>query len=131
MKITLLLAESASAHPDGTVSLLRAGINRAVNPTAPVPLVAALVARVDGDVSEGGSRHGFKVRLLDEDGRDVIPKVEGSFVLPPEWGAVNLVINFQAAFPRHGRFAFHFSVDDNLHAQWSVDVAAKPPDAKA
>jgi len=127
MKVTLILAEAATAHPDGTVSMLRAGINRAVNATAPIPLNAALVARVEGDVSEGGSRHTFTVRLLNEDGRDVIPKVEGGFVMPPEWGAVNLVLNFQAVFPKHGRFAFHFDVDGTNHAQWSVEVASRPP----
>lgn len=126
MKITLFLAEAATAHPDGTVSMLRAGINRAVNATAPIPLTAALVARIEGDVSEGGSTHRFAVRLKNEDGRDVMSKIEGEFTLPPEWGAVNLVMNFQSMFPRHGRYAFHISIDDALHAQWSVDVASQP-----
>ena len=129
MKLTLLLAEAATTHPDGTVSILRAGINRAVNKTAPIPLAAALVARVDGDISEGDSKHRFTMRLLNEDGKDVIPKVDGGFVLPPEWGAVNLVFNFQAAFPRHGRYAFHLNVDDIHHAQWSVEVTPRAPGA--
>jgi len=128
MKLTLLLAEAATTHPDGTVSILRAGINRAVNHKAPIPLAAALVARVDGDVNEGGSNHRFTVRLLNEDGRDVIPKVEGGFVLPQDWGAVNLVFNLQAAFPKHGRYAFHLNVDDIHHAQWSVDVTPRAPE---
>jgi hypothetical protein len=127
MKVTLLLAESATVHHDGTVSMLRAGINRAVNKTAPIPLAAALVARIEGDPSEGGTSHKFKVRLLNEDGRDAIAKVEGGFVMPPDWGAVNLVMNFQAAFPKHGRYAFHIDGDDALHAQWSVEVTAEPP----
>jgi uncharacterized protein DUF6941 len=129
MKLTLLLAEAATTHPDGTVSILRAGINRAVNHTAPIPLAAALVARVDGDINEGASNHKFSVRLFNEDGRDVIPKVEGGFVLPPEWGAVNLVFNLQAAFPKHGRYSFHLNVDDIHHAQWSVEVTPHPPRA--
>jgi hypothetical protein len=129
MKLTLLLAEAATAHPDGTVSMLRAGINRAVNATAPVPLAASLVARIEGDPSEGGSRHTFTVRLLNEDGRDVLPKMEGGFVMPQEWGAVNLVMNFQTMFPSHGHYAFHLTVDNFLNAQWSVDVTAKPPGA--
>ena len=130
MKIRLLLAEAATAHPDGTVSMLRAGINRAVNHTAPIPLSAALVARVDGDITEGGSNHKFTLRLMNEDGKDVIPKLEGQFQLPPDGGSVNVVMNLQASFPRHGRYSFYLNVDGVQHEQWPVEVTAQAPGPK-
>jgi hypothetical protein len=130
MKIRLLLAEAATAHPDGTVSMLRAGINRCVNATAPIPLSAALVARVDGDLNEGGSSHTFTLRLMNEDGKDVIPRLEGQFQLPPDGGSVNVILNLQAAFPGHGRFSFYLNVDNAHHEQWPVEVTAHPPGQK-
>jgi hypothetical protein len=127
MKVRLLLAESATAHPDGTVSMLRAGINRLVNAKEPIPLVAALVARVEGEMSEGGNAHKFTLRLMDEDGKDVIPRLEGQFQLPPDGGTVNVVLNLQAAFPRHGRYSFYMNIDGVQHEQWAVDVTPNPP----
>ena len=43
MKAKLILAEAATAHPDGTVSILRAGINKVVGSKPPFNLQATLI----------------------------------------------------------------------------------------
>lgn len=129
MRVTLILAEAATSHPDGTVSMLRAGISRIWYPTEPAPLIAALVARIETDLSEGGTRHGFAIRLLNEDGQDMASKLEGHFEAPSGGGAMHVVLGLQTAFPKYGRYGFHINVDGTRHDTWMLDVQP-PPEAK-
>jgi len=78
VKVTLLLGEAATAHPDGTVSILRAGINRVWGPKLPVPLIASLVVKIDAEPVESGS-HLVDIRIIDTDGKDIAPRLSGNF----------------------------------------------------
>ncbi len=126
MKVTLLLAEAATNHPDGTVSMLRAGIQRLWSAKLPASLSGSLVVRIETDLAEGGTDHEFTLRVLDEDGRDVIPKLPGKFSVPAGGGNINLVINFQCQFPSHGTFGFHVNLDRQLQDSWKLVVSPPP-----
>jgi hypothetical protein len=111
VKAILLLCDAASSHPDGTFSLLRGGITECYAPAdKPVVFDGAVVVRIVGSPAESGS-HEFRLQVVNEDGHSVAPKVEGSFHVPSAGGAVQLVLNIQLVFPKHGRYEFSISVD--------------------
>jgi len=126
VKVTLLLAEAASNHPDGTVSMLRSGIQRLWSAKLPSALMGALVVRIESDPSEGGTEHDFTLRVLDMDGKDVMPKLPGKFGVPEGGGTINLVINFQCQFPKHEKYGFHVNVDNQRYESWPLTVAPAP-----
>ena len=57
----IILADHASAHPDGTFSLLRAGIDRLTVNDKPYSFTGALVARITSELSDEGN-HNFEIR---------------------------------------------------------------------
>lgn len=122
MKVTLILADAASTHPDGTFSLLRGGITKVNVPkNQPITFKGALVARISGDGSEAGN-HDFKMICVDEDGNLVGQEFTGSFSLPPQGGHGNLVVNLQYLLPRLGRYEFLFSVDKHRLDSWPLEA---------
>jgi hypothetical protein len=125
MKVTLLLGEAATAHPDGTVSILRAGITNVWGPKLPVHLIAALVVKIDSQPAESGS-HAVEIRVIDTDGHDVAPRLSGNFNVGPTGGASNLILNFQIAFAKYGRYEFSTIIDRQLYGAWNIEVTAPP-----
>ena len=114
MKGILLLADSATAHPDGTVSMLRMGITRLwVQPKTPGPFAfrGSLIARITGDLGDAG-QHNFDLKCLDEDGEEVAPAIAGSVNLAKEGGEANLIVNMAVALPRIGKYVFVIRVDN-------------------
>lgn len=130
MKVTVILAEAATNHPDGTVSMLRAGIQRLWSPQVPAALMGALVVRIEGETGETAGEHAFTLRVLDQDGKDVMPKLPGKFGLPDGAGAINLVINFQVQFPAYQTYGFYVNIDNVKYDQWRLTVA-RPPEKTA
>jgi mRNA interferase RelE/StbE len=49
LKAKLLVGEAATGHPDGTLSILRAGITHVWGDSPPVPFQGALVARIEAE----------------------------------------------------------------------------------
>ena len=82
MKARLLLAEAATAHPDGTISMLRAGITNVWGDKPPVQLQASLVTRIESDPGDVG-KHAVEIFLIDADGKEVMPKLSGEFEVYP------------------------------------------------
>jgi len=75
MKGTLLLAEAATTHPDGTVSVLRAGITHVWAQVAPMQFQGMIVVRFVSDIGDQGP-HSFDLRCFDEDGGSVLPPLQ-------------------------------------------------------
>lgn len=88
MKAKIILAESASTHPDGTFSLLRGGITHVWAPAPPFQLQGSLVVRIEGTLVDKGN-HKFDVRCMDQDGVDSMPKIEGQFTV--QQGAITTI----------------------------------------
>ena len=125
MKARLLLAEAATAHPDGTISMLRAGITNVWGDQAPVALQASLVTRIEADPGDVG-KHGVEIFLIDADGKEVMPKLSGEFDVARGGGHNNIILNFQVQFPSLGMFQFVIRVDNVQYDVWSLRTA-KPP----
>ena len=131
MKAFILLSDAASAHPDGTFSLLRAGITD-VNIPQGQPLVfhGAFVARIVGTSGDAGA-HALAIRVMTQDGKAVAPDVQGQFSIPDGGGATQVVANFNLLFPAHGRYTFWLSVDRNEADSWEVRVREPSPAKQA
>lgn len=126
MKAKMLLAEAATGHPDGTISMLRAGISHVwVQSPAPFGLQAALVSRIEADLGDTGG-HQFDLRCMNDDGTEVMPRMQGQFAVPKGGGTNNLILNFTTAFPQAGRYTFVLRVDNVQLDQCSVQVSPAP-----
>jgi hypothetical protein len=125
VKARLLLAEAATAHPDGTISMLRAGITNVWGDKPPVPLQASLVTRIEADPGDYG-KHAVEIFLIDADGKEVMPKLSGEFEVARGGGHNNIILNFQVQFPALGLFQFVVRVDNVQYDVWTLRTA-KPP----
>lgn len=121
MEATMWLAEAAAMHPDGTVSMLRAGINRVMRKEKPVPFAGALVIRLEASLAESGP-HSFEIRLMNDDGKDIAPRINGGMEVPTGGGSSHVVVNFHVTFPEFGRYEFSVNVDRVLYQSWKVDA---------
>jgi len=114
----MMLAEAATGHPDGTISMLRAGITHVWVQQPPYGLQASLVSRIEAEMGDAG-QHQFDLRCMNDDGAEVMPKMQGQFTAPQGGGANNLILNFTTAFPGPGRYTFVLRVDNvQLDACW-------------
>ena len=84
MKAQIIIAESASSHPDHTFSVLRGGINSMGSPSFPTVFEGAIVIRIGADPAESG-RHSFRCILVDQDGGE-LSRFELSFEVPQGGG---------------------------------------------
>ena len=122
-----MLADAASAHPDGTFSLLRGGITGVNVPrNRPVFFRGAVVARIAGERGEAG-KHEFKLACLTEDGDEVAPPVSGALEVPKGGGAVQLCLNLGVPLPRTGRYEFSILIDGQQKDAWGFDAKEKQP----
>jgi hypothetical protein len=124
----MIIAEHASVHPDGTFSMLRAGIDRFRAPSRPVAFRGFLVVRIVADVGEEGE-HQFDLRCLNMDGMQALPSVEGQFVTPPGGGSTNLILGLDVAFGEAGRFTWYLRVDRQVVTELPITVEVAPPPA--
>lgn len=125
MKGTLVLAESATQHPDGTFSLLRGGIGNVWGPKPPYGLEGALVIRVLGDMGDRGP-HKFDLRFVDSDGKNQAPTINGSFTIPEGGGDATMILAFQTQFQAKGSFSFILRVDNVELDRWTIHVRDLP-----
>ncbi len=129
MKGKLILAEHATGHPDGTFSMLKAGIDRMQAAKMPAPFKAALVVRIEPDVADQGE-HTFDIRCMDADGKQVLQGQKGKFKAPASGGTINLILGMAGSFPSTGNFCFYLRIDNVEVDSWTVRVvAATKPDA--
>ena len=124
MKVDLILAEAGTNHPDGTISLLRAGITNVWRETPPIPLTGVLAVRLETETGEGGN-HSLEVTVRDEDGKSISPTLKAEFKAPDDMGRVNLLLGFQVAFPKFGKYEFMAAVDKIKYAHWLITASKK------
>ncbi len=126
MKVKTILAEAATSHPDGTMSMLRAGITHVwAGDSGPYQLQAAFVVRIEAEMTDAGN-HEFDLKCMDEDGRGVLPTLGGQFTVGHGGGVNNLILGMSVAFPKLGRYVFVVRVDNVERDTWTVTVARKP-----
>ena len=125
MKARLLLAEAATSHPDGTISMLRAGITNVWGEAPPVNLQASLITRIEADLGDVGN-HKIEIMCMDEDGKEVMPKLDGQFQVARGGGHNNILLNFGFGFPEFGVYTFVVRVDGVQYDSWTLRAAQAP-----
>jgi len=126
VKARLLLAEAATSHPDGTFSVLRAGVTNVWGEKPPVNLQASLVTRIEADLGDVGD-HRIEIMCMDEDGKEVMPKLEGNFQVARGGGHNNILLNFGFGFPAFGIYTFVVRVDGVQYDTWTLRASQAPP----
>jgi hypothetical protein len=126
VKAHLTLADAASPHPDGTISMLRSGINQFWGQSLPISISGALVIRIETNLGDFGN-HQFDLRCFDTDGAMVIAPLEGQFSAPRGEGVVNLVLGVSARLPKFGRYEFVLRIDNHQQDTWTFTATALQP----
>ncbi len=130
MDAFILLADAASQHPDGTFSVLRAGVDRVFSTAEPLGFRGALIARVKATRNEAGE-HGFSLRCTDLDGHAVMPPIEGRFLVPPGGGGLQFIVNLGLQLPRFGQYAFVLFLDGREQDSWTLTAVRVEPQPHA
>ncbi|HUG36203.1 MAG TPA: hypothetical protein VML54_04595 [Candidatus Limnocylindrales bacterium] len=125
MHAHLVMAEAATRHPDGTVSMLRAGITHLWAEKPPWTLNGALVVHLGTDPPDKG-QHEFQLECMDQDGKSVLPAVKGQFMAPQGRSTTNLVIGLSMRFEQPGPHTFYFTVDKVQRGEWTLQCAVPP-----
>src|SRR5690242_6893273 len=128
----LVLCDAANVSREGKLNVLGEfdSIHAAAFPLAYPTMV--LVVRVEGHATEAGE-HQLRLRLLDEDGGDVVPALEGAFPLgpPPYPGApirsAPLILQLHGVrFNSPGHHSFELLVDGQHLRSLPLHVMAAP-----
>lgn len=125
MEVTALLADAVSIHPDQTFSLLRGGIDRVMSAKAPILFSGAFFIRLLAEAGESG-KHTFEVRLMNQDGKEVAPRLGGQIEVPAHGGSCHMVLNCQLTLPEFGPYTFLINVDSSIHRRWSLTALQVP-----
>lgn len=127
MRGTVIVAESASVHPDGTFSMLRGHITQVSGPQFPLGLPGALVILIEAEAAEDGP-HNFEIRGMDEDGKEGGPRLSAQFNVPKGGGNVALTFGFDLQFKKPGRHEFVLKIDNQVkHAAVITAVNTSAP----
>lgn len=111
VKGKLILAESATNHPDGTVSMLRGFITHIHGKKPPYTLQGVLVAHIRAEVGDEGS-HKFEVRCMDTDGAKALPPLQATINVPAGGGSSVVVLGLAVQFHKIGDYVFVLRVDN-------------------
>jgi hypothetical protein len=126
----MILAESASNHPDGTFSLLRGGISQLYSHRFPVPFDGAIIIRIVGDPAESGT-HSLRCVVVHQDGGE-LSRFEVGFDVREGGGGSALVLKMRQTFAKPGYYSFRVAVDSHVMDDESfVVMQLEPPDAEA
>ncbi len=117
-----MLAEAATAHPDGTISMLRAGITRIRGRKKPIIFRGCLVVGVEAEMSETGP-HQVDVQCLDVDGKRVLPTLTAQMVVAAGGAKSYLILGLNVRFQEFGEYQFSVNVNRSELDTWSLKVA--------
>lgn len=131
---SLTLCEFATVHADGTFTIVRGGIDWFKEPPPGQGISGFVFGRIQHESSESGS-HQLRLRVINEDGRAVVPDLEPTITMPNQKGALNLSIGFENMPLRAGRYEIHVVIDRHLIGSLPFSVRETPkdktvPDAK-
>ncbi|MFC1593171.1 DUF6941 family protein [Candidatus Omnitrophota bacterium] len=98
------------------INALGIGFDTIYAPNVPVKHPSFfLVIQLRANVVEAGEKN-LEVHLIDEDGKDTIPAIEGKFSIPKPTGGTEskgrIAMQFQnVEFPRYGSYSLHAVVE--------------------
>ena len=130
-----LLADHASVPPDGKLYVLGGGINTLGLPAIPGRVAFDVVGGFRFTTSDSHSVHSVELRLLDADGKLVMPpatlKFQAAQAIPPDQGEVliSTVTHLAPMFGDAGRYRAEYWTEGRLLAWVGVTVAVVPQPA--
>jgi hypothetical protein len=130
MEIEAFLLCDAATDNQGKLNILGAFDNFwAVQLPIKVPQ-CSIVARVRFDQIEAGN-HSVKIQIIDEDGQNIAPKLEGSLSIHPAPGIssaiANLILYIQGLeLKQFGSYQIDLAIDGQLQASLPLRVSEIP-----
>lgn len=125
------LCDYAQESGNGKVSALGIGIDHfgVTNLAQPVPPFC-LVLNIEGNRSEAGQKH-IKIHLMDSDGKDLGPPLEGKINLPvPQQGiktGAGMVVSYNGViFPSYGTYSISVVLDGHELVNLPITVLEAP-----
>ena len=118
------------AETAGKINALGIGFDTIYAPNVPCKHPSFfLVIQLRANVVEAGEKN-LEIRLIDEDGKDIMPILRGKFSIPkPETGTESLGrIALQlrnTEFPRYGSYSLHAVIEG--HEMVRVPLKVSPP----
>ena len=118
------------AEATGKINALGIGFDTIYAPNVPAKHPSFfLVIQLRANVVEAGEKT-LEVRLIDEDGKDIIPTVSGKFSIPKPIGGTEAIgriaMRFHnVEFPKYGSYSLHAVVEG--HEMVRVPLKVSPP----
>lgn len=115
MRGFLMFADAAVVHPDGSVTVVRGGLNRVIcpqPPTGPIQFPGALWAYLLCDAAEAGHPIPATLSCASLDGTLVMPTLNIAANMPAQAGTSNLCVRADFAFPAVGTYEFRLLIAD-------------------
>ena len=129
------LADHAVVPPDGKLYVLGGGINMLGVPQIPARAAFDVVGGFRFGPADARSVHTVELRLLDADGKLVIPpatlRFQAAEIIPPEQEEVlvSTVTHLAPMFGDPGRYRAEYWTEGRLLAWVGVTVSRQPPPA--
>lgn len=130
MEIEAFLLCDAATEQQGKLNVLGAFDNFWVRQMPARIPQCAVVARVRFETIEQGS-HSVKIQIIDEDGQNIAPKLEGSISVLAAPGmdssVANLILNIQGLeIKKYGRYQIDLAIDGQSQASLPLRVNEVP-----
>lgn len=121
------LCDAASQGAEGKVNALGIGISQLRAQQVPVQRpVIVLVAQIGFDADEAGAK-ALAIRVIDADGGNIIPPVDGQIEFTAPEGALSPVAQVvlelnMVTFPRFGVYSVELALDGQSIASLPIEV---------
>ena len=121
------LCDAASQGAEGKVNALGIGISQLRAQQVPVQRpVIVLVAQIGFDAAEAGAK-ALAIRVIDADGGNIIPPVDGQIEFTAPEGALSPVAQVvlelnMVTFPRFGVYSVELALDGQSIASLPIEV---------
>ncbi len=130
MEIEAFLLCDAATEQQGKLNILGAFDNYWVRQMPARIPQCAVVSRVRFEKIEQGS-HSVKIQIIDEDGQNIAPKLEGNISVFPTPGmdstVANIILNIQGLeIKKFGRYQIDLAIDGQLQASLPLRVSEVP-----
>jgi len=130
MEIEAFLLCDAATEQQGKLNILGAFDNIWVKQLPAKHPQCSIAARVRFETIEQ-SNHSVRIQIIDEDGQNIAPKLEGQIAFRPGPGlgssAANIILNIHGLeFKKYGRYQIDLAVDGQLQASLPLRVSEIP-----
>jgi hypothetical protein len=134
MNIEAFLLCDAATDQQGKLNVLGAFDNIWTKKVPAIHPACAVVARIRFEKIEEGD-HSIKIQIIDQDGRNIGPKLEGSISVKTganlDSSVANLILNIQRLeFKQYEQYRIDLAIDDEIKASLPLHVREIPIQTK-